>query len=48
MDKTELIEHLVKQWIKIAERDLLTAKQGLEEVLDREPAVTGEYLPSSI
>jgi HEPN domain-containing protein len=30
MDKTEVIEHLVKQWIKIAERDLLTAKQGLE------------------
>ena len=30
MDKTEVIEHLVEQWIKIAERDLLTAKQGLE------------------
>src|SRR3972149_1600042 len=30
MDKNTLIEHLVNQWIKIAERDLLTAKQGLE------------------
>jgi HEPN domain-containing protein len=30
MDKNEVIEHLVKQWIQIAERDLLTAKQGLE------------------
>lgn len=48
MDKNEVIKHLVEQWIKIAERDLLIAKQGLEAVLDREPAVTGEYLPSSI
>jgi HEPN domain-containing protein len=30
MDKNELIDHLVNQWIKIADRDLLTAKQGLE------------------
>ncbi|NUO09630.1 MAG: HEPN domain-containing protein [Candidatus Brocadia sp.] len=30
MDKSSIIEHLVNQWIKIAERDLLTAKQGLE------------------
>lgn len=30
MDKKEIVEHLVEQWIKIAERDLLTAKQGLE------------------
>lgn len=30
MDKHDVIDHLVKQWIKIAERDLLTAKQGSE------------------
>lgn len=30
MDKDQLIENLVTQWIHIAERDLLTAKQGLE------------------
>lgn len=30
MDKKSVIEHLVNQWIKIAERDLITAKQGLE------------------
>ncbi len=30
MDKDKLIEELVTQWIHIAERDLLTAKQGLE------------------
>lgn len=30
MDKSDVIDHLVRQWIKIAERDLLTAKQGLE------------------
>ena len=30
MDKNNVIEGLVNQWIKIAERDLLTAKQGLE------------------
>lgn len=30
MDKSRVIEDLVRQWIHIAERDLLTAKQGLE------------------
>jgi HEPN domain-containing protein len=30
MDKKKIVEHLVEQWIKIAERDLITAKQGLE------------------
>ena len=30
MDKNEIVKHLVEQWIKIAERDLLTAKQGLK------------------
>ncbi|MBI2470683.1 MAG: HEPN domain-containing protein [Planctomycetes bacterium] len=30
MDKNNIIEHLINQWIRIAERDLLTAKQGLE------------------
>lgn len=30
MDKSKVIEDLVRQWIHIAERDLLTAKQGLE------------------
>lgn len=30
MDKRKVIEDLVSQWINIAERDLLTAKQGLE------------------
>lgn len=30
MDKRNIIENLVSQWIEIAERNLLTAKQGLE------------------
>lgn len=30
MDKSKVIEELVRQWSHIAERDLLTAKQGLE------------------
>lgn len=30
MDKKDLIDRIVKKWIKIAERDLLTAKQGLD------------------
>ncbi|MDO8446786.1 MAG: HEPN domain-containing protein [Deltaproteobacteria bacterium] len=30
MDKGKTIQDLVHQWIHIAERDLLTAKQGLE------------------
>jgi HEPN domain-containing protein len=30
MDKQKTIEQLVKQWVRIAERDLLTAKQGFE------------------
>lgn len=30
MDKSNIIENLVSQWIEIAERNLLTAKQGLE------------------
>ncbi|MBI4745906.1 MAG: HEPN domain-containing protein [Deltaproteobacteria bacterium] len=30
MDKGKIIQDLVHQWIHIAERDLLTAKQGLE------------------
>ena len=30
MDKNTFIQHLVNQWHEIAERDLLTAKQGLE------------------
>ena len=30
MDKTGVIRNLAKQWTKIAERDLITAKQGLE------------------
>lgn len=29
MDKREVIDHLVTQWLKIAERDLRTAQQGL-------------------
>jgi HEPN domain-containing protein len=30
MSNNNIIDQLVEQWIKIAERDLLTAKQGLE------------------
>jgi HEPN domain-containing protein len=30
MDKNETINSLVAQWVRIAERDLLTARQGLE------------------
>jgi HEPN domain-containing protein len=30
MDKTGVILNLAKQWTKIAERDLITAQQGLE------------------
>ena len=30
MDKIETINKLVAQWVRIAERDLLTAQQGLE------------------
>jgi HEPN domain-containing protein len=30
MDRAGVIENLAKQWTKIAERDILTAKQGLE------------------
>jgi HEPN domain-containing protein len=30
MDKTGVIKNLAEQWAKIAERDILTAKQGLE------------------
>ena len=30
MDKYETINRLVAQWVRIAERDLLTAQQGLE------------------
>lgn len=30
MNKDEVIESLINQWIKIAEKDLLTAKQGLK------------------
>lgn len=30
MDKSRIIEDLVNQWIKIGERDLLAAKQGME------------------
>jgi len=30
MDKNETINRLVAQWLRIAERDLLTARQGLE------------------
>ena len=42
MDKNTLIEYLVNQWIKIAERDLFTAKQGLEtnEVVTEIPCVS--------
>ena len=28
--RSELIDELVRQWLKIAERDLMTAGQGLE------------------
>ncbi len=30
MDRDEAIKYLVERWINIAERDLLTARQGLE------------------
>ena len=30
MQNGKMINHLVEQWIKIAERDLLTAVQGLQ------------------
>jgi len=29
MDRDDAISNLVAQWIKIAERDLLTARQGM-------------------
>jgi HEPN domain-containing protein len=30
MSKEKIINDIVQQWLKIAERDLLSAKQGLE------------------